>query len=92
MIQPDSLQDLYVEVGDRVTYCLMDNKEQKHSVQIVDSESNAKMGLINEETPLAHALIGLSPGEIGTIEVSGQPPRQICVLKILRQGELTLDN
>lgn len=92
VIQPDSLQDLYVEVGDRVTYCLMDNKEQKHSVQIVDSESNAKMGLINEETPLAHALIGLSPGEIGTIEVSGQPPRQICVLKILRQGELTLDN
>lgn len=80
--------DLFVEVGDRVTYSLVDDPNDKHSVLIVDSPSNAKMGIINEQTPLAQALLGLSPGDIGDLDVVGQRKRQVRVLKVLRQEEL----
>ena len=81
-------EDLFVEVGDRVTYCLVDDPNERHSVLIVDSESNAKMGIVNEQTPLAQALLGLSPGDIGDMEIPGQRARQLRVLKIQRQEEL----
>lgn len=81
-------EDLFVEVGDRVTYCPLEDPNDRHSVLIVDSPSNAKMGIINEETPLAQALLGMSPGDIGELEVAGQKLRQIRVLKVQRQEEL----
>lgn len=83
-----STEDLFVEIGDRVVYCLQEDPNQKHSVMIVDSESNAKLGIINEHTPLAQALLGLSPGDIGDLVISGQKARQLKLLKIQRQGEL----
>lgn len=86
--ESDSSEDLFVEVGDRVTYCPLDAPNDRHSVLIVDSPSNAKMGIVNEETPLAHALLGLSPGDVGTLEIPGQKPRQLHVLKVQRQEEL----
>ena len=46
------------------------------------------MGIVNEETPLAQALLGMSPGDIGILEIPGQKPRQLHVLKIQRQEEL----
>lgn len=61
-------EDLFVEVGNRVTYCLMDDPNDRHRVLIVDSPSNAKMGIINEQTPLAQALLGLSPGDVGVLD------------------------
>lgn len=81
-------EDLFVEVGDRVTYCLVDDPNDRHSVLIVDSPSNAKMGIINEQTPLAQALLGLSPGDMGELDVAGQRKRQLHVLKVQRQQEL----
>jgi transcription elongation GreA/GreB family factor len=84
----DGTEDLFVEVGDRVTYCLVDDPDERHSVMIIDSESNAKMGIVNEQTPLARALLGLSPGDIGDLELPGQKVRQLRVLKIQRQEEL----
>ena len=87
-IEANESDDLFVEVGDRVTYCLVEVPGDRHSVLIVDSPSNAKMGLINEQTPLALALLGLSPGDIGMLEIPGQPPRKIQVIKIQRQEAL----
>ncbi|MHB9117304.1 MAG: DUF4011 domain-containing protein [Burkholderiales bacterium] len=86
--ESDASEDLFVEVGDRVTYCPLDAPDDRHSVLIVDSASNAKMGIVNEETPLARALLGLSPGDVGILEIPGQNPRQLRVLKIQRQEEL----
>lgn len=83
-------EDLFVEVGDRVMYCPMTDPNEKHTVLIVDSESNVKMGIINEHTPLAQALLGLSPGDVGDLMISGQMARQLRLLKIQRQGELLL--
>lgn len=84
----DGTEDLFVEVGDRVTYCPVDEPNERHSVLIVDSESNAKMGIVNELTPLAQALLGLSPGDVGDLEIGGQKTRQLRILKIQRQEEL----
>ena len=77
-----------MEVGDRVTYCLADDPAERHSVLIVDSESNVRMGIVNEQTPLAKALLGLSPGDVGDLEIPGQKTRQLHVLKVQRQEEL----
>lgn len=82
----DGTEDLFVEVGDLVTYCPMDDPNDRHSVHIVDSESNAKMGIVNERTPLAQALLGLSPGDVGDLEIPGQKTRQLRILKIQRQS------
>ncbi len=81
-------EDLFVEVGDRVIYSLVDDLNDRHSVLIVDSPSNVKRGIINEQTPLAQALLGLSPGDIGELEVSGQINRKLQILKVLRQDDL----
>ncbi|MGB4767385.1 MAG: GreA/GreB family elongation factor [Rugosibacter sp.] len=80
--------DLFVEVGDRVTYCPVDDPADRHSVLIVDSESNVKMGLVNENAPLAQVLLGLAPGDEGLLEISGQRSRRIRVIKVQRQEEL----
>lgn len=80
--------DLFVEVGDRVTYCPVDDPADRHSVLIVDSESNVKMGLVNENAPLAQALLGLAPGDEGLLEIAGQRSRRIRVIKVQRQEEL----
>lgn len=81
-------EDLFVEVGDRVTYCPVEDPNDRHSALIVDSPSNARMGIVNEQTPLAQALLGLSPGDVGELEVPGQTGKQLRVLKVQRQAEL----
>jgi very-short-patch-repair endonuclease len=81
-------EDAFVEVGDRVTYDFVDDPKNRHSVFIVDSASNPKMGIINELTPVAQALLGLSLGDVGELKVPGQKIRQLRLLKIHRQEEL----
>ena len=80
--------DVFVEVGDRVTYCPVDDPADRHSILIVDSDSNVKMGLVNENAPLAQALLGLSPGEEGELVVQGGKNRRLRVIKVLRQEAL----
>jgi transcription elongation GreA/GreB family factor/very-short-patch-repair endonuclease len=75
-------RDLFVEVGDEVTYVMLEAPDQRNTVRIVDSESNLRMALINEYTPLALALIGLAVGDEGELHVDGHPPRKLRVLKI----------
>jgi transcription elongation GreA/GreB family factor len=81
-------ENAFVEVGDRVTYYLMDDPNIRHSVLILNSESNPEMGIVNEQTPLARALLDLSPGESGELEVAGQKNRQLRVINVQRQEEL----
>lgn len=81
-------EDAFVEVGDRVTYDFVDDPNNRHSVFIVDSASNPKMGIINELTPIAQALLGLSLGDTGELKLPGQKTQQVRLLKIHRQEEL----
>jgi len=78
--------DLFVEVGDQVTYCFVDRPEEKRTIKIVESESKPLLNIVNERVPVAQALLGLAPGEEGAF---GTPngKRPIRVLKIQRQGE-----
>lgn len=46
------------------------------------------MGIVNEQTPIAQALLGLSPGEVSDLAIPGQKARQMRVLKIQRLEEL----
>lgn len=79
--------EIAVEVGDRVTYCLVDDPSERHSVLIVDSEGNARMAIINERSPLAQALLGLGQGDVGILHAPGQQAREVLVLAIQRQAE-----
>jgi len=85
-----SSDHVFVEVGDQVTYCFVSDPNHRQSVLIVDGESNAKMAIVNEQAPLAWALLGLSSGDAGDLEVNGQKARQLHVLKIQRQEQLAV--
>lgn len=76
--------DVYVEVGDRVLYAFGDAPTEKHAVTIVDGQGNPRLELVNEEAPLAQALLGLSQGEDGEFVAPGGKKRFIRVLKIER--------
>ena len=76
--------DLFVEVGDRVTYEVVGMETERKTVQIIDSPSNLRMGLLNELTPLAQALIGLCVGDETTLAVGGNAAHQLRVVKIVR--------
>lgn len=54
------------------------------TVMIVDSASNPKLNIVNENTPLAQALLGLSPGEDSDFASPDRKVRLIRVLKIER--------
>lgn len=78
--------DLFVEVGDQVTYCLVDKPQEKRTIKIVETESNPLFNIVNERAPVALALLGLAPGEEGFFQTPNGK-RAIRVLKILRQGK-----
>ena len=81
-----SEEDLFVEVGDRVTYCFVDKPEERHEVVIVDKQSNDLLNWINEGTPVAKALLNSTVGDEPEVEVKGRPSRIIRVLRIHRQN------
>lgn len=74
--------DIFVEVGDRVTYCFKDKPDVKYSIWITDGPSNPDMKMVNENAPIAVPLLGLSVGEEDDFEIPGQTPRVIRVIKI----------
>lgn len=82
-----SSADAFVEVGDRVTYVVVELADERHTVHIVDSQSNPRLGLLNEQTPVARALLGLGVGEDAALLVPGQPQRTVRVVKIRRETE-----
>ena len=78
---------VFADIGDRVTYETLDGVPERHTVQIVDSPSNLRLGLLNDETPLAEALLGLKAGEESALHVNGQAPRRFRVLEVVRQAQ-----
>jgi hypothetical protein len=54
---------LSVEVEDFVTYCYIDDVSQEVGVQIVAGASDPDNGVVNHNTPLAKALLGLCVGD-----------------------------
>ena len=83
-----STEELFVEVGDNVTYCLVDKPTETHTVMIVDTDSNPRLNLINEKTPLAQALLNNTVGEESELIVKDRPTKSIRILKIRRQEKL----
>lgn len=77
---------IFADIGDRITYVTQDGAHEQHTVQIVDSPSNLRLGLLNDETPLAEALLGLREGEEALLQIAGQPPRRLRILNVLRQS------
>lgn len=76
--------ELFVEVGDRVTYMVLGERPETHTVQIVDSPSNLRLSLLNEDTPVAQALLGLGVGDQATLSVPGHPTRELRVTQVMR--------
>lgn len=81
---------LFVELGDRVTYEIASEPPQRHTVQIVDSPSNLKLGLLNDRTPLAQALLGLCEGDEAELRIKDQPARAIRVIRVERQSTVSV--
>jgi very-short-patch-repair endonuclease len=52
-----------VELSDSVRYCFADALDELEFVIIVDTPSNADLGMINRETDLAKALLGMRVGQ-----------------------------
>ena len=78
--------EVFAEIGDRVTYATLNGVQEQHTVQIVDSPSNLRLGLLNDETPLAEALLGLKAGEETALHITGQGPRLLRVVCVVRQN------
>jgi len=78
-------QELFAEVGDRVTYEMLGPAPERHTVQLVDSQSNLRLGLLNEDTPLAQTLLGLCEGDEAVLKVPGKPGSTLRVLRIARE-------
>ena len=76
--------ELFVEVGDRVTYAVLGDSQETHTVQIVDSPSNLRLNLLNEDTPVAQALLGLGIGDEAALTVPGHAVRKLRVTNIVR--------
>lgn len=76
--------DVFVEVGDRVAYCFVDDPNVRNTIFIVDSPSNPKLKMLNEHTPIAQALLGLSVGEDSVLELPNGKSRSVRVVKIER--------
>lgn len=83
---PDEV--LYIEVGDLVTYCFVDKSEERHTIMIVDSASNPRLNLINENAPLAKVLLNSCVGDEPELSVVGAQTKTLRVLKIQRQESL----
>lgn len=86
-VQPvDEDEELYVEVGDTVTYCDLREPEKKLQVLLTDGPSNFDQGIINEATPLAKTLLDSREGDEVDLVLPGMESRKFRVLKIWRKA------
>jgi transcription elongation GreA/GreB family factor len=76
--------DIFIELGDRVTFETETDPPERHTIQIVDSESNPKLGLLNDQTPVAQALLGLCEGDATELRVRGYPVRTMRIVRVER--------
>lgn len=82
----DEDEELYVEVGDTVTYCDVEAPTERKQVLITDGLSNFEQGIINAATPLARTLLDRAEGEEVDLVLPGRGPRRLRVLTIHRNN------
>ncbi len=82
--EPPISTEVFVDLGDQVTYETMIEPVERHTVQIVDSPSNLKLGIVNDQTPLAQALLGLCVGEWSELKIRDQAARKLKVIAITK--------
>jgi transcription elongation GreA/GreB family factor len=75
-------EERYVEVGDTVTYEFLDAPGALQSVRIVEGASNSAAGELNENAPLARALLDLMVGDENEISTPPHGVRKIRVAKV----------
>lgn len=75
-------EERYVEVGDIVTYEDSDASGKQLVVRIVDREPDRSAGEVNENAPLARALLDLTVGDENELRIPGQPVRKVRVVRI----------
>ena len=80
-----SASDLFAEIGDRVTYETLGPIAERRTVQLVDSPSNLRLGLLNEMTPLAQTLLGLCEGDEAILNVRGKLGSPLRIVRIIRE-------
>jgi transcription elongation GreA/GreB family factor/very-short-patch-repair endonuclease len=79
-------EELFVEVGDRVTYVDLDEApNEKRSICIVSTGHDPSSGIINEAKPLAQALIGAAEGDVKELSLDGRPTKHLKVARIERK-------
>jgi hypothetical protein len=83
-----SEEELYVEVGDSITYCFVDKPNERLTVTIVEGESNPQRNFSNENSPLAKALLNSALGDEPELRIKDNQPCLVRVLKIQRQQNL----
>jgi very-short-patch-repair endonuclease len=73
VILPPTLSELVkgVEVGDTVRYCFLDDPEAHLCATIVESESEPDEDIINQDTAIARALLGLDVGMDREVSLPG---------------------
>lgn len=81
----DEDEQLFVEVGDTVTYCDVKELGKKMTVHITHGENNFAQGIVNEAAPLARVLLDSAEGEEVELGLPGKGARRFRVLKIERK-------
>jgi transcription elongation GreA/GreB family factor len=82
--KPSITENQVVQVGDFVSFRFLDQPEKVHTKLIADSENNPRLNILNEHTPLAQALLGLSTAEVGAMSMDNTQTRQIEIINIQR--------
>jgi transcription elongation GreA/GreB family factor len=86
IVQPISHgEELFVEVGDTVTYCDVETPFITTTVRIMSGHNNVREGIIDETKPLSRALLGAIEGEEVTLSIPLKPIRTLRILKIRRE-------
>jgi transcription elongation factor GreA len=82
----DEDEELYVEVGDTITYCDVETPDERKQVLITDGPSKFEQGIINAATPLARTLLDKAEGEEVNLILPGRGPKRFRVLRIERNN------
>ncbi|WP_138994220.1 DUF4011 domain-containing protein [Larkinella sp. C7] len=79
----NSREEIYVEVGDKITFSYSDRPSEKRTVMLVEGASDPKHERFNDQSSLGKALLNAKVGEVKLLE-NNALTRRIKVLKISR--------
>ena len=85
---PDKV-DVFVEIGDYVTFCYLDSPDDKRTLLIVEGKGDPEKGIINEQVPLAQVLLGLRIGDEGELNLPKRPGKRKCRVLNIQRGDVS---